>query len=93
MKILFALVALALLLPIGAVAGERTMQLRIDGMHCSLCAPAIAKALEQVEGVENVNVSVSEKRAVVMADDSVTAEALIAAVAKAGFTASLAEEK
>jgi periplasmic mercuric ion binding protein len=87
------LVTVALLVPMAARAGEATTTLVIDGMHCAVCAPAVTKALKQVDGVRAVDVSVSEKRAVVVADESVQSEMLIAAVAKAGFSATVAEEK
>jgi copper chaperone CopZ len=92
MKRILALVAVALLMPICAAAGEVTTRLVIDGMHCALCAPAITKALKQVEGVKAVNVSATDTQAVVVADESVKTAALIAAVSKAGFSATVAKE-
>lgn len=87
------LVALTLLVPMATFAGEATTTLVIDGMHCALCGPAVRKALQQVDGVKTVDVSVSDKRAVVVADQSVQSRTLIAAVAKAGFSATVGTEK
>lgn len=86
-------VSLVLLSPLGAFAGDTATTLVIEGMHCALCAPAVTKALKQVDGVKSVDVSLAEKRAVIRADDAVKPESLIAAVAKAGFSATVAEGK
>ncbi len=85
--------SLVLLWPLIALAGDATTTLVIDGMHCALCAPAVTKALKQVNGVKTVDVSLADKRAVVVADDAVKPETLIAAVAKAGFSTTVAERK
>jgi copper chaperone CopZ len=82
-----------LFLPQGATAGNVTTTLTIEGMHCALCAPAVTKALERVDGVKSVEVSVEDKRAVVVADEAIEPEALVAAVAKAGFEATAGERK
>ncbi|MBI5503757.1 MAG: cation transporter, partial [Deltaproteobacteria bacterium] len=55
--------------------------------------PAVTKALKQIDGVKSVDVSVGEGTAVVVADNAVKSESLIAAVAKAGFSATVAEKK
>jgi copper chaperone CopZ len=89
-SIVGALVTLAIARPMAALAGDTTTTLAIDGMHCGLCASAVIKALKQVGGVKTVEVSVSDKRAVVVADDSVQSDALVAAVGSAGFTAAVA---
>jgi mercuric ion binding protein len=91
MKRIITLLAVALLAPLAAAAGEITTRLHIEGMHCALCAPAVSKALKEVEGVKNVSVSADDKQAMVVTDESVTAEALTAAVVKAGFSATVAK--
>ncbi len=85
--------SLVLLLPVAALAGDAATTLAIDGMHCAVCAPAVTKALKQVDGVKTVDVSLAEKRAVVVAADTVKPELLVAAVAKVGFSATVAERK
>ena len=89
-RLLLSLITITYLFPIVALAGEVTTHLRIEGMHCALCAPAVSKALKQVDGVKTVDVSVTEKRAVVVTDDTVATAALTAAVANAGFSATVA---
>ncbi len=86
-------VSLVLLSPLIVFAGDAATTLAIDGMHCALCAPAVTKALKQVDGVKTVDVSLADKRAVVVADDTVKPESLIAAVAKVGFSATVDERK
>lgn len=86
-------VSLVLLSPLTALARDAATTLAIDGMHCALCAPAVTKSLRQVDGVKTVDVSVDEKQAVVVADDTVKSESLIAAVASVGFAATVAEGK
>lgn len=87
------LVTLGVLWPLAVSAAEATTTLVIHGMHCALCAPAITKALKRVDGVKTVEVSVADERAVVVADESVTAEALIAAVGTVGFAATVTKGK
>lgn len=58
----------------------KTYVLSIEGMMCSHCTGRVSKALSGVDGVKNVEVSLEEKNAVVTADESVTADALKAAV-------------
>ena len=91
MKRIFTLVLVALFAPIAAAAGEITTRLNIEGMHCALCAPAVTRALKGVEGIKNVTVSAADKQVVVVANESVTADALTAAVARVGFSATVAK--
>jgi mercuric ion binding protein len=78
----------ALVLFLGAVAfaeaAEQAVVMKIEGMTCELCAIAIKKSLKGVPGVRNVKVSYAEKKAWVTVDKSVTDDALIDAVRKAG---------
>lgn len=62
-----------------------TTTLSIEGMMCAHCQGRVEKALKEVPGVTEVAVSLEEKNAVVTAEDSVTAEALKAAVTDAGY--------
>lgn len=88
--LLWGLFALGSMSPAVALAGDVATTLAIRGMTCSLCASAVTRALEQVTGVKSAKVSLEEQRAVVLADEAVRADALIAAVGRAGFTATLA---
>ncbi|HYM20841.1 MAG TPA: heavy-metal-associated domain-containing protein [Candidatus Kapabacteria bacterium] len=60
----------------------------IEGMHCSGCVRSVTDALKRVPGVQNVEVSLPEKRAVVFFDETEPPFAdLNTAVAEAGYTA------
>lgn len=56
--------------------------LRIDGMHCGACVRRVTQALERIPGVEVLEVRIGAAR--LKADD---AELVVAALAKAGYTA------
>jgi mercuric ion binding protein len=87
-KQLMAIVgALALALSVTAWAGERTVDLTVDGMSCAMCAPAARKALEKVNGVKSAKVE--GDRVTVLADDKVQDADLVKAIAGAGFSATV----
>jgi copper chaperone CopZ len=79
--------ALALTLSVTAWAGERTVNLKVDGMSCAMCAPAARKALEKVKGVKSAKVE--GDRATVVADEKVPDTDLVKAIEGAGFSAAV----
>lgn len=66
-------------------------QLKITGMTCEVCATHVKEALEAVPGVQSAQVSYAQGSAQLVADASTSADALIAAVAKLGYRAALAD--
>jgi Cu+-exporting ATPase len=61
--------------------------LDIEGMTCASCVNRVARALNRVDGVVEASVNLATESAVVTYDPAaVTAEALSAAVEKAGYT-------
>jgi copper chaperone CopZ/predicted peroxiredoxin len=65
----------------------------IEGMTCQGCVDSITSALTQVPGVQSAKVSLQDKRAVVMAKESlVPTENILAAIAAAGYQGQLASE-
>ena len=60
----------------------------IEGMMCGHCTGRVQKALEAVEGVESVVMSLEEKSAVLTLSGQVEDEALKAAVTEAGYEVS-----
>tara|TARA_B100000614_G_scaffold116357_1_gene104461 strand:+ start:410 stop:670 length:261 start_codon:yes stop_codon:yes gene_type:complete len=75
-----------------AVAAQRTVTLAVDGMTCASCPYIVKQSLSRVPGVERVEVSYADKRAVVTFDDSKTdVAALTKATASVGFPSELAE--
>ena len=65
-------------------------KLNVEGMSCQHCVAHVAQALEAVEGVSRVEVSLENASAIVELDGAVSDEALIAAVKNAGYEASIA---
>ncbi|MBE6528915.1 MAG: copper chaperone [Thermoplasmata archaeon] len=62
--------------------------LKIEGMMCEGCVKSVKEALEMVDKVKSVDVSLKANKAVVE-HDGVSDDALIAAVVDAGFRASV----
>ena len=78
-----------------APAAERkeptmTKTLNVTGMMCQHCVAHVKKALEGVDGVSAVDVNLEAGTATVEVADSVTDEALVAAVVDAGYEAAVA---
>ncbi|QTM01988.1 heavy-metal-associated domain-containing protein [Mannheimia sp. ZY171111] len=65
-----------------------TIKLQLDGLHCGNCVKSVEKALNEVEGVSQVSVTLENQMAVL--EGSANAETLIAAVEDIGFEAKLA---
>ena len=59
--------------------------LKVEGMMCPRCVAHVTKALEEVAGVEKVEVSLKKKTATVNIGENVSEEALSEAVVKAGY--------
>ena len=68
--------------------GENKMkkEMSIEGMMCQNCVRHVMNALKAVDGVEDVAVSLEEKKATVTASEKVTEEALKSAVTGEGYT-------
>lgn len=64
-----------------------TTVLRAEGFSCPSCVAKIEKQVGKVKGVESVKVHFASARVEVVHDPAVaTTDALVAAVAKAGYT-------
>ena len=63
--------------------------LKVEGMKCGGCAAQVREALEGVEGVRDVDVSLEAGRARLLADEGVDRAALEGAVRRAGFEAAV----
>ena len=60
--------------------------INIDGMTCGGCVKSVTNALNQVEGVTSVMVSLENKNAVIDFDDSITnIDGLKEAIEDAGY--------
>ena len=67
-----------------------TTELNVDGMTCASCVGRVERALKAVPGVTEASVNLATERATV--HGSAAAEDLLAAVAKAGYSAELAKQ-
>lgn len=75
-----------------AFAVSRSTTIRVDGMHCKMCAASVTKALKATAGVEDVQVSAEKGEAVVKFDDAkVTLAKLREVINSTGFK--VADEK
>lgn len=71
-------------------AGEQTVTLAVEKMHCALCPLTVSKAIERVEGVSAVDVSFDRKEATVTYEDTITGvDDIAAASTNAGYPAHL----
>ncbi len=72
-------------------SGSRVVTLGIEGMTCEACAITIQKALAAVPGVGHASVVFADREAHIILDPTSPAsnEALIRAIAKAGYVAKL----
>ncbi|GAB4113934.1 MAG: hypothetical protein Tsb0027_01790 [Wenzhouxiangellaceae bacterium] len=67
---------------------QREITLAVPGMNCPMCPITVRKALARVDGVSEAAASLEHQQAHVVFDPAKTSiDALIAAVAAAGFTA------
>lgn len=65
----------------------REVTLRIENMHCGACVKRVSQALERVGGVQVGEVRVGAAR--VQAPEDVPESALVSAVEKAGYPATV----
>jgi len=73
--------------------GYTTFDLPIGGMTCASCAGRVERALGKVPGVQSVSVNLANERAHVEVLGLMDPGVLIAAVDKAGYTASLPQSE
>jgi copper chaperone len=59
--------------------------IKIDGMSCGHCVMAVTKALQKIDGIKNVQVSLDKGEASFDEERSVDLNAVREAVKKAGF--------
>ena len=87
-----AVVSLLTTLPSSAWAASKTVTLSVPGMTCAACPITIKKALTEVYGVTEAEVSFDKKEAVVTFDDTKTSvSALIGATTNAGYPSHLGQ--
>lgn len=86
MNKLITVLALSAVLSAPAWAATQTVTLSVPGMTCAACPVTLKKALNKVDGVENIKVNLEKKEALVTFDDAkTTVEALLEATKNAGY--------
>lgn len=65
----------------------------ITGMSCAACQAAVTRAVEKLEGTENVNVNLMQNKMTVELSDGVTDEMIIKAVTDAGYGANVLKKE
>lgn len=70
---------------------QQSLELSIDGMTCASCVGRVERALGKVAGVKSVSVNLANERAHLELLGQIDPQILIAAVTKAGYTASVWE--
>ncbi|MDT0156025.1 heavy metal-associated domain-containing protein [Microbacterium sp. ARD32] len=64
-----------------------TSEFQVTGMTCGHCELSVREEVERIAGVEDIEVSARTGRLVVSAASPVDADAVIAAVDEAGYSA------
>ena len=67
------------------------VELKVKGMSCMHCVASVKSALEEVSGVDSVNVSLDNGTACLECEDTINVSDLISAVEEQGFDAALSE--
>jgi len=78
------------LVSLGAWAKPQTIKLDLPTMNCAMCPITVKKALSQVDGVTDIDVSYKQLEAIVTYDDvTTTAQALVKATGNAGYPSTI----
>lgn len=71
-------------------SAQQEIALIVSGMTCASCAGRVEKALAKVAGVQQASVNLASEKASIVTDGSVEQATLIAAIERAGYSASQA---
>lgn len=58
---------------------------KVEGMHCEHCKMSVEKVLKNIDGVENVEVSLEKKQAVITMSKEVSNDVIKSAIEEEGF--------
>src|SRR5438128_12132380 len=87
-KLSIALLAVVVAWPL--LAATKAVTFEVSGWTCGSCAAATRIALKKLDGVQDVKTDPEKKEALVTYDESkVTTEAMVQAIAKLGYQATL----
>ena len=66
----------------------KELKLKIEGMHCTGCSTRLQKVLNNLEGVQEAEVSLEAKQAIIKYDETtINIEEIEEAIEDAGFKA------
>lgn len=65
-----------------------TITISVDGMNCGHCSGMVQKTLEEIDGIENIQVSLEEKNASFSVSNPDLVQIAISKVTDAGYKAS-----
>jgi copper chaperone CopZ len=65
--------------------GNRTVTIEIAGMHCASCGILVDDCMEDVDGVVSSQTDLRSGRCVAVVSDTVSDDAVLGAVAEAGY--------
>tara|TARA_R110001592_G_scaffold153473_2_gene381952 strand:+ start:250 stop:555 length:306 start_codon:yes stop_codon:yes gene_type:complete len=72
-----------------SVQNKAALQLSIQGMNCGACVGRITRALDELDGIEGVEINLAAKLANIQFNDAdIDSDTIIAAIAEAGYQAS-----
>jgi P-type Cu+ transporter len=77
---------------LATLATPNGIRLQVSGMTCASCVMRVEKSLKAVPGVKDASVNLATEEATVEAPSSVPLSSLLAAVQKAGYTATQVQE-
>lgn len=83
---------IAILAALSINGADQSYVIKVDGMHCPLCTAMVRKALLKVDGVSTVKASLRDNMARVEADEAVTKDSLLEAIATTGYEGVFVEE-
>jgi Cu+-exporting ATPase len=71
---------------------DRTIKLKIDGMHCVSCEKIIGMELSDIQGVRSAKIDFQAGTGEVIVDQNVSDEQIIAVIAKAGYKSEVVQD-
>jgi mercuric ion binding protein len=83
-KIIYLLMFLLFFVPTAVLAAQEQVVIDIQGMTCKICPIAIKQSLKKIAGVSSVDISFKGKMGWLTVDDSVSNQALLQAITRAG---------
>ncbi|CAM5191225.1 heavy-metal-associated domain-containing protein [Oligella ureolytica] len=83
---------MAVLAALSINGANQSYVIHVEGMHCPLCTAMVRKALLKVDGVNTVKASLKDNMARVEANEKVTKDSLLEAVATTGYEGVFVEE-